>query len=533
MRHTACLIILALWCGAVQAQVDSLLDRWDRLDTPGAAVAVMHNGHVVHKRGYGQASLEHRIPITPKTVFDVASVSKQFTALAIALLADANKISLDDDIRKHLPAMPDLGETITIRHLIHHTSGLRDWPGMLAMAGRSMEDVIAFEEILAMARHQTELNFAPGEQYSYSNTGYALLALIVERVAGMSFREYTDRHIFRPLGMLHTWFQDEHEEQVMNRAYGYKFADGAYRRVGNGLMGLGSSSLHTTLDDLILWAQNFTSRQVGSDALHALMEQPGTLNGGGTTAYAFGQLVSSYRGMRTISHSGSWAGFRSMLLRIPDHGFSVILISNTVDISAPELAYRIADAYLSDHMDPTARPPHAITASEPDPGAYAGTYDVNAALVIRLSRTDSLLQAQLPAAPPVVLQPVGADSFHVSAWNTTVSFKRNADDEVTHMVGLGQSIARELPPAGINLQPYTGGYYSMELKVSYSLMVRGSSLVAVGPRGDELTLTPAKDDVFVTDRWYMPVIRFVRDAGDRLTHFEASNGRSLRVEFRR
>ncbi|MDE2730817.1 MAG: serine hydrolase [Bacteroidota bacterium] len=531
MRHTIWLITLAICCGTVQAQVDSLLKRWDRLNTPGAAVAVIQNGQVVHKRGYGQASLEHHIPVTPTTVFDAASVSKQFTAYAVAMLAHANKLSLDDNIRTHLPAMPDWGETITIRHLIHHTGGLRDWPGMLAMAGRSMEDVISFEEIITMARHQTALNFAPGEQYSYSNTGYALLALIVERVAGMSFREYTDRYIFRPLGMLHTWFQDDHEEQVMNRAYGYTFAEGAYRRVGNGLMGLGSSSLHTTLDNLILWTLNFMSRQIGSDAVHALMEQPGTLNSGSTTTYAFGQVVGSYRGLRTVSHSGSWAGFRSMLLRIPEHDFSVILLSNTADISAPELVYRIADAYLD--LEPAAQPAQTIAHADIDPGAYTGTYDANSALIIRLAHSDSLLQAHLPAAPPVVLQPIGADSFFVPAWNIPVSFSRNTEGTVTHMAALGQSLVRETPPADIHLQPYAGGYYSMELKVNYSLLVRNNALIAVGPRGDEFTLIPAKEDVFVTDRWYMPVVRFMRDADDRLTHFEASNGRSLGVEFRR
>lgn len=533
MRHLAFLTVLVITGSTARAQVDSLLARWDQLHTPGAAVAVLYNGQVVHKRGYGQASLEHRIPISPKTVFDVASVSKQFTALAIAILAHENRLSLDDDIRRYLPAMPDFGETITIRHLIHHTSGLRDWPGMLAMAGRSMEDVIAFEEILAMARRQTALNFTPGDRYSYSNTGYVLLALIVERVADMSFREYTDRYIFRPLGMLHTWFQDDHEEQVMNRAYGYTFEDGSYRRVGNSLMGLGSSSLHTTLDDLILWVRNFTTRQVGSDAVHALMKQPGALNGGGSTAYAFGQVVSSFRGLQTISHSGSWAGFRSMLLRIPDHDFSVIVVSNTADISAPQLAHQIAEEYLAAHMEAPAQLPPVMATAGIDLEDYAGTYDISPALVIRLAPNNGVLQAYLPATSPFILQPAGTDSFFVSNWNTTVSFERDADGKVSHMVGLGQSISRTQPPKGINLQPYSGGYYSLELKVSYSLIVRDNSLVAVNPRGGEFTLIPAADDVFVTDRWHMPVIRFIRDATNRLTHFEASNGRSLRVEFRR
>ena len=533
MKRSALILGLILSWNTANAQVDALLSRWNQLDSPGAAVAVIHNGKIVHKRGYGQASLEHRIPITPKTVFDVASVSKQFTAFAVAMLADENKLSLDDDIRQHLPEMPDLGHTITIRHLIHHTSGLRDWPGVLAMAGRSMEDRIAFEEILTMARHQTALNFVPGDRYSYSNTGYNLLALIVERVSGLSFRAFTQRHIFRPLGMIHSWFQDDHEEQVADRALGYRSVQSSHSRIGNNLMALGSSSLHTTIDDLILWINNFTSRQVGSDAVHALMQQQGTLNSGDAIPYAFGQVVSTYRGLQTISHSGSWAGFRSMLLRFPDHQLSIVIASNTADISAPSLAYDIAELYLSDHMTSAEPSPPLPEEFDINVSDYTGIYDVNAALVVELSQRDDKLLAHLPNAQPFVMQAVGPDSFFVSAWNDTVTFERGINGQVSHMVGLGQSTARQLRPQTINLRTYTGGYYSMELKVSYTLLMRDDALLAIGPRGDEIRLFPATEDVFVTDRWFMPVIRFSRDSNDRLTQFSASNARSLRVEFRR
>ena len=532
MRRLALLVILALAGATARAQVDSLFAGWNHLDTPGAAVAVIQDGQIVHKRGYGQASLEHHIPITAKTVFDVASVSKQFTAFAVALLVDEGKLALEDDMRQYLPEMPDFGETITIRHLVHHTSGLRDWPGMLAMAGRSMEDVISFDEVLAMARHQKTLNFTPGDQYSYSNTGYTLLALIVERVTGLSFRAYTDRHIFRPLGMVHTWFQDDHEELVANRAYGYRPHEASYRRIGNGLMALGSSSMHTTIDDLILWVLNFDDQRVGSKMVHAIMEQRAPLNGGGENAYAFGQLVGTYRGLRTINHSGSWAGFRSIIMRFPDHDFSIILASNTTDISVQH-AFQIADAYLGKYMEAPAATPGILTDIKVSPEEFAGTYDIHDALVVRLASENGILQAHVPAQAPAALSPIGADSFHVSNWNAIVSFERDTDGHVTRMVGLGQTVQRSQPNEDINVHSYAGGYYSMELKVSYSLSVRNDTLMAIGPRGDQIALIPARQDVFVTDSWHMPVIRFKRDAEDQLTHFEASNGRSLRVEFQR
>lgn len=532
MRRLALLVILSLAGTSTHAQVDSLFADWNHLDTPGAAIAVIQDGQVIHKRGYGQASLEHHIPITAKTVFDVASVSKQFAAFAVAILVDEGKLALEDDMREYLPEMPDFGETITIRHLVHHTSGLRDWPGMLAMAGRSMEDVISYDEILAMARNQKTLNFTPGDQYSYSNTGYTLLALIVERVTGLSFREYTDRHIFRPLGMVHTWFQDDHEELVANRAYGYRPDGTSYRRIGNGLMALGSSSLHTTIDDLILWVLNLDDQRVGSKAVHAMMEQRAPLNGGGDNAYAFGQLIGTYRGLRTINHSGSWAGFRSIIMRFPDHDFAVILASNTTDISVQH-AFQIVDAHLGEFMETAPSAPGIITDIDVNPEEYAGTYDIMDALVVRLTSANGLLQAHVPAQPTAVLSPIGVDSFHVSNWNAIVSFERDTDGQVTRMVGLGRTVQRIQPKKDLNVDSYAGGYYSMELKVSYSLSVRNDTLTAVGPRGNEIALIPASEDVFVTDSWYMPVIRFKRDAASQLTHFEASNARSLRVEFQR
>ena len=533
MKSAAIIGVLCLLCSNALAQIDTLFGKWDRLDTPGLAVAVVEKGQVVHKRGYGQASLEHGIPITSQSVFDIASVSKQFAAFAIAQLVEEEKVSLDDDIRKYIPEMPDLGEVITVRHLVHHTSGLRDWPGVLAMAGRSMEDVISMEEIFAMARHQTSLNFPPGQQYSYSNTGYNLLAILVERVSGMSFRKYTDRHIFRPLGMLHTWFLDNHEELVPERAYGYQPGQSNYRRVGNGLMALGSSSLHTTIDDLIRWVQNFSTRQVGADAVHAMMEDRGVLTSGDSIAYAFGQVISAYRGLRTISHTGSWGGFRTILLRFPDQELSIILLSNTTEVYSQGLAFQIADSYLGELMEAAPMPPSTPPPVAFSPGEYAGFYDVSTALIIELRKAEDKLLAVLPAAPPSELHPVGVDSFFVQTWNSLVTFKRDSAGSVTHMTGLGQYVLRQHPPEPATLRFYAGGYYSMELGVSYTIQLKGGSLVAVGPRGDEIMLTAAAKDIFTTDRWYMPVIRFFRDDAGGITHFEASNGRSLRVEFRR
>lgn len=229
-------------------KVDQLFATWDKPESPGAAIAVIKDGVVVYKRGYGSANLEYNVPITPQTVFHVASVSKQFTAFAIALLAHQGKLSLDDDIRKHLPEVPDFGKKITIRHLIHHTSGLRDQWTLLGMAGWRLDDVITKEHILKMVRHQKELNFDPGAENLYSNTGYTLLAVIVERVSGQSFRDYTDANIFKPLGMTNTHFHDDHERIVKNRAYSYSPAGpgGGFKAAPLNYANVGATSLFTT-----------------------------------------------------------------------------------------------------------------------------------------------------------------------------------------------------------------------------------------------------------------------------------------------
>lgn len=335
---------------ALESGVDPLMASYDRPDSPGAAIAVVVNGQVVFARGYGLANLEHGIPITTSTVFDIASVSKQFGAMAIAMLAKQGKLSLDDDIRKHIPEVPDFGKTITIRHLIHHTSGIRDWPGTLALAGWRMDDVISFEQILKMVEHQKELNFDPGEEYLYSNTGYNLLAETVARLTGQSFREWTDANIFEPLGMKSTHFQDDHQMLVRNKAYAYRSQGGEFKPLPNGLTALGSSSLFTTVEDLVKWALNFETARVGGKSVLEQVHEQGVLNNGKKISYAFGNSVGVYKGLKRVEHSGSWAGFRTYLARFPNQDFTVIVLSNVSNFNSSRKAMQITDLYLSEHF---------------------------------------------------------------------------------------------------------------------------------------------------------------------------------------
>ena len=308
---------------------------------------------IIHKQGYGTANLEYDIPITTGTIFDIASVSKQFAAFAITTLAHDGKLSLDDDIQRHLPDVPDFGSIITIRHLLHHTSGLRDWVQSLVIAGVAMEDVISFKHILKMARYQKALNFEPGEAYLYSNTGYNLLAEIVETVTGDSFKEWTDTNIFKPLAMMNTHFHDDHQMILKNRAYSYQTVEnGGFKHAINNTTALGSSSLYSTVEDLAKWILNFDNIRIGEQTVIEQMHQRGVLNNGEQISYAFGLNIGEYRGLKTVGHSGSWRGFRSHLIRFPDQKFGVVILCNLDTFNPLRLAEKVADLYLADVLAP-------------------------------------------------------------------------------------------------------------------------------------------------------------------------------------
>lgn len=343
---------------SLEAKVDQVFAEWDKPDSPGAALSVIRDGEIIYKRGYGMANLEYDIPIAPTTIFDIASVSKQFAGFAIATLLHKGKLSLDDDIRMHLPDVPDFGIKITIRHLVHHTSGLRDWVQALVIAGGEMDDVISFKHILKMVRRQKELNFEPGTAFLYSNTGYNLLAEIVETITGDSFREWTDANIFKPLAMTSTHFHNDHEMIVKNRAYSYlSLKDDGFKNAVNNLTALGSSSLYSTVEDLSKWVLNFDDAQIGGQAVIEQMHQRGILNNGKQISYAFGLDIGEYRALKTVGHGGSWRGFRSHLLCFPAQKFGVVILCNLDTFNPLNLARKIADIYLAAVLAPEAPEP--------------------------------------------------------------------------------------------------------------------------------------------------------------------------------
>jgi len=381
-------------------KVDALFLDYERGHSPGLAVVVVRDEKVLLRRGYGLASLEHRIRITPSTVFDLASLAKQFTGFAVATLVENGNIRLSDDIRKYVPEIPDFGETITIDNLVHHTSGFRDWPSLLGMAGWNWDDVITFDHVLSLTYRQRSLNFTPGAEFAYSNTGYNLLAEMVARVTGQPFQNWTDDKIFKPLGMANTHFHSDHTEFVPNRASSYRRnPDGSFHFVPDNLTAFGSSSLFSTIDDMAKWLINFDDAKVGGPAVLARMRTLIPLNDGNINRYAFGLINGQYRGLPIIEHTGGWAAYSSYVMHFPKQHFSIFMVANTNAVNLPAAVTKVVDIFLDKELGPpapwvteSARP--AVKVDSDVLKKYVGLYSLSPDLFIRIKQSGSTLTMQ-------------------------------------------------------------------------------------------------------------------------------------------
>jgi CubicO group peptidase (beta-lactamase class C family) len=432
-RRAAAIVLLAPAFAAAQsprnAAVDRVFAQWDKAGSPGCALGVVRGGRLVYERGYGMANLDYDIPNGPTMVYYIGSDSKQFTAAAVAMLALRGQISLDDDVRKYFPELPDYGAPVRIRHLIHHTSGLRDIYTLMSLRGDRLEDVFPDSEALALIARQRGLAFPPGSAYSYSNSGYFLLAQLVKRVSGRSLREFAEAEIFKPLGMTNTHFHDDPGHVMKNRAMSYE-SDGRGGFVISYLQNfdkVGAGGLYSTVHDLQRWDENYYSHKVGGAALQALIHTRGVLTNGDTLPYAFGNNVTTYRGLRTVEHGGSMMGYKAYIARYPDQRLTVLTTCNLGSINPGPLAHAVAEVYLGKVMGPapaTATAPAAATsptapAARPveDAARYVGEYyseDLDAAFRV-VRREDGSLRLLMPRRTPQLLDPDGSDSFRAGS----------------------------------------------------------------------------------------------------------------------
>jgi CubicO group peptidase (beta-lactamase class C family) len=419
------------------AAVDGIFAKWTT-STPGCAVGIAVGGKPVLLKAYGMADLERDVRNTPDTIFESGSVSKQFTAMAVQLLAGDGKLSLDDPVRKYVPELPDYGKPLTIRHMLSHTSGLRDWGSVEGIAGwpRTTREY-THAHVLDIVSRQKALNFDPGTRWSYSNTGFNLAAVIVSRVSNMTFAEFSKQRIFTPLGMTHTSWRDDHTRIVKNRAVAYSEANGEYHIEMPFENVHGNGGLMTTVGDLLIWNENFVNPRVGDPKLIAEMATVGKYNDGKPLDYGLGLYVNDYRGLKNVYHSGSTAGYRAHLNRFPEARTSVAVLCNGSNGDATRSANRVSDLFLGDRLKPAApaRPAAAPAAPmQPPPTAsqlapLAGSYWSEEAETMLIAAVDqgALVLRRRPDTV-IKLTPLGPDKFRGSIG--TVTFMRSGSGVV-------------------------------------------------------------------------------------------------------
>jgi CubicO group peptidase (beta-lactamase class C family) len=526
---------------SVPERVDRIFAPWDHVNSPGCALGVSRDGEMIYQRGYGMSNLEHAIAITPQSIFHVASISKQFTAFSILLLEQDGELSVSDDVRKYIPELPSYGKTVTIDHLLHHTSGLRDQWDLLGLADWREDDLITEDDVLRVVTRQKELNFEPGAEYLYSNTGYTLLAIIVKRVSGKSLRDFADERIFRPLDMTSTHFHDDHTMIVPGRTQAYQPREDGGWRISIPVFDTdGATSLFTTVGDLLRWERNFADAKVGGPALIAKLTATGALEGGEPISYARGVVVGTYRGLATVGHNGADAGYRADVVRFPDQRLAVAVLCNLANINPSQLSRRVAEVYLGREMLPgeAGAEAKAIAVTAGQLARYAGAYwSPRTEEVRRFEVRDDTLIMQVGSGVP--LTPVGTDRFvgpgaqeyrFTGQPNGTRELRITAEGQRARVLERLESFAPGAPGAK-ELASYAGRYYSREIDTAYELVVRGDSLVAVSRRGAEYQLQPLSADVFQSRS--IGTVRFERDRRNHVVAIRVSTGRVRRLKFER
>jgi CubicO group peptidase (beta-lactamase class C family) len=534
---------------AQRRAIDAIFKPYDKPAVPGCALGVFRDGRIAYARGYGWADLERRVPITTATLFDIGSTSKQFAAASIALLAEEHKLSFGDEVRKYIPELPDYGAPLTIDNLMRHTSGLRDYAGLLVLAGHSLEEVTTDSQALHLIVHQRHLNFPSGTRFSYSNTGYFLLSVIVQRVSGLSLSDFARTHIFLPLGMTHTAYRNHFDMLIPNRALGYAPASTAsgFRISMSNWEQTGDGSVQLSVDDALKWDENFYHPRVGGQTMVDELQQRGTLSNGDSIGYGRGLFLDTYRGLRRVQHGGDWIGYHAAYARYPRQHTSVIVLCNSDGISPEGLDDRVADVVLAKQFSApksnatvAARTPTTQSGGRPTATVAGGYFASATGEVFRIVTHDSGLVVEF-AGQSFPLHRQGPLEYRVAAFPISITFvadSANAARALWLHTGPSDSLeAQRFVPAtpdAAELASYAGRYHSPELGVTWPITFDHGALV-LGTTPSELMdisgkLEPAMQGTFTAGGG---TLHFVRDATGRVTGMTLSASRMRGIEFDR
>ena len=458
-------------------KVDQLFAAFDKPNSPGCSVGVIQNGKFLLRKSYGEASLELGVPLTGQSVFYLASVSKQFTAASVVLAAEQGYLSLDDDVRKYIPEIPNYGHPITLRQMLHHTSGLRDFLTLVYLSGREIPDLSSPDDVLQLIARQQGLNNVPGDEFVYSNSNYFLLGVVIQRATGKSLANFATQNIFHPLGMEHTRYYDDNTAVVPGRVAAYRQgSDGqflvdwstAYDIVGGG-------GVMSNVDDLGLWINNFYSNKLGKGTLVKELETRGVLNNGNHINYGMGLYLDNYRGLQTVEHSGGTFGYRTELLRFPQQQFSVIALCNVAGANVENLGRQVAAVFLGDKLQPEAS--DAVPGTFPDPTPFAGTYlDPRTRMIYTFTVAKGRLMAW-----GSVLRRFGANKFY-DLVGDPITFEESNGVMKARLDLEGETYfdgakVHETTLSQADLAVFTGQYRSDELDATYVLSLESGSLV--------------------------------------------------------
>lgn len=529
----------------LESRVDEVFKEWDSTESPGGVIGIFDKGKLVFSKAYGMASLEYDVVNTTETVFNIASVTKQITAYTMVLLEQQGKLSIDDDVRKYLPEVPDFGTTITIRHLLTHTSGLRNFQNILSMAGWRSGESMTNEDLLRFISMQKELNFPVGEEYLYCNTGFNLVTAIVERVTGESFQNWTKENIFDPLGMDDTDYREDMEVVHKNTATSYDGSlEQGFRQPLKYWTYMGNGNVYTTVGDLAKWLDNFRKPKVGGEAGIKRLLEEGILNNGKGTGYALGIGVGEYRGLERVSHGGSVGGYRSSLMYFPEKEKGIILIANFSSAGAGGKATAVADIYLENDF-PKPKPEagnrlehlsKSVDISNKVFDVCAGEYLVDGIRVKMYREEDQFFLHAIDYAPVMPLMAASEKSFFVK--EAPISIWVNIGDDgkagsITVLNGEERQRGQRIDPSASRpewLKKYAGTYYSEELDTRYHFVVTDGKLIAKHQRHKDFEVLPLSKDRLMAEAYFMRDID-VKWEGDQVKGIRVSNGRVRNLWF--
>ncbi len=515
--------------GELERKVGQVFAAYDKPDSPGCALGVVRDGEFVYKKGYGTASLELGVPITPESVFYMGSVSKQFTAASVVLAAEQGFLSLDDDIRKYVPEIPFYGKPITLREMLHHTSGFRDVLGLLLLAGRPFEDIHATAELLDLLSRQTALNYQPGEEFLYSNTNYFLMSVVIHRATGKTLTQFADENIFKPLGMTHTRFYEDHSVVIPGRIPAYEPLPGGGFRIdwSTNFDKVGDGGLLSSVDDLLLWDRNFYVNKLGKGTLLKEMQTQGVLNNGKQIEYALGLFISKYRGLPIVEHGGALFGYRTELLRFPQQKFSVITLCNVGTSNPGRLSYQVVDLYLDGQLSPE---PTASAVLNIDARPFAGWYrNLESHSVLEISASKEGV-----GAFGTLFKPRDATHF-VATPGPEIAFDRQSNDGMRLALNFKDSAPQiferyePLKASAENLAQYAGEFTSAELDARYRFAMKDGKLTLATNWQEPAVLEPTIRDEFQGP--FGTAIVFRRDAAGHITGCDLFAGRVRNISF--